>query len=104
MIHNISRAVRGSLSSCPSPALLTPTLARISAKCRFKTTKSGEEGQFKAVAASQSAHEPRQASYEKRSKPPHEAARPEVQRQMPTQPKHENVPASEKKNVTKNSS
>ncbi len=92
-------------------------LAWHAARCRrFKTTKTGEEGQFKAVTASQSAHEPTYAqtfsgyfsfcgltvchSEDMLSKPPHKAARQEVKRQTPTKWGSKEVDATEKKNKT----
>ncbi|KAJ4158179.1 uncharacterized protein LMH87_008718 [Akanthomyces muscarius] len=64
---------------------------------RFKTSKDGEEGQFKAVTASQSGHEPTE---NKLSKPPHKAAQPEVKRKTPTAWGSEKEKSTEKKDKT----
>ncbi|KAJ6785189.1 hypothetical protein PWT90_01600 [Aphanocladium album] len=93
MMRNMFSTVRRSLAR-PAP---TAAATRLAGQTRYKTGKSGEEGQFKSVAASQSGHEPTE---KKTSKPPHKASRPDVKRQIPAQLEPENVDPSEKKNTT----
>ncbi|KAM0665334.1 hypothetical protein ACQRIU_005595 [Beauveria bassiana] len=90
---NIVRASPSRLCLRPAPAM------RLSVQSRSKTSKSGEEGQFKAVTASQSSHEP---TDDKKSKPPHKASRPEVKGQAPTAWGSDDKRASEKDNKTNN--
>ncbi|KAG5930976.1 hypothetical protein E4U53_002017 [Claviceps sorghi] len=67
------------LSRAPTSRVLPGLSPR---RIHSKGGQSGEQGQFKAVTASQSAHEP---SQDMASKPPHEAAKRARDKRQPAQ-------------------